>query len=143
MEIARQAGLQLDVTRQLNLPYAHVWLAQRAAEGEVLGFAIAHRLADEFELIDIVTLPGARRQGVGSALIQRLVEVGCDLDLCAMYLEVRSRNLPAIRLYEKHGFTKTHTRPNYYQAPSDDALCMRRPLALRLSPRGELRKLGH
>lgn len=41
-----------------------------------------------------------------------------------IFLEVRSRNDPAIGLYQKQGFRTIGTRKNYYQYPQDDALVM-------------------
>jgi len=40
----------------------------------------------------------------------------------AILLEVRESNLPARRLYEKHGFREVGRRRVYYQDPADDAV---------------------
>ena len=44
-------------------------------------------------------------------------------------LEVNAANLPAIKLYEKHGFTVVGHRPKFYNN-SGDALLMRKTLGL-------------
>ena len=44
--------------------------------------------------------------------------------LAFMTLEVRESNLPAIRLYEKHGFAVVGKRKNNYDLPKEDALLM-------------------
>ena len=40
------------------------------------------------------------------------------------YLEVRESNMPAQKLYEKHGFVKTGERKNYYKNPIENAILM-------------------
>ena len=37
----------------------------------------------------------------------------------SLSLEVRSSNLPALRLYEKYGFVFSHVRKSYYRDGSD------------------------
>ena len=39
----------------------------------------------------------------------------------AATLEVRAGNLPAVRLYEAHGFVLEGYRKNYYRDPKEDA----------------------
>ena len=52
------------------------------------------------------------RQGIGSALMQRLIAFARDTAQAEMMqLEVRSDNAAAIALYEKFGFVKTGTFP--------------------------------
>ena len=50
-------------------------------------------------------------------------------------LEVRCTNLPAVKLYEKHGFRQTRVRPNYYSRPSEDGIDM----ALEIAPAFQIR----
>ena len=44
-----------------------------------------------------------------------------------MFLEVRTDNVPALRMYEDYGFVRTGVRKNYYQASGADAYAMMRP----------------
>ena len=46
---------------------------------------------------------------------------------CA-FLEVRSRNTPAIKLYTAYGFAEVGRRNKYYRDPEDDAIVMMRGL---------------
>ena len=41
-----------------------------------------------------------------------------------LFLEVRSKNTPAIKLYNSLSFKKISERKNYYKDPVDDALIM-------------------
>ena len=43
-----------------------------------------------------------------------------------LFLEVRSRNVPAIKLYTAYGFKEIGIRKNYYKDPQDDAIVMLR-----------------
>jgi ribosomal-protein-alanine N-acetyltransferase len=51
-----------------------------------------------------------------------------------IFLEVRESNLPARRLYEKHGFHETGRRRGYYQNPAEDAILYVRDLMSRAEP---------
>ena len=67
-----------------------------------------------------------QRHGVGTALLEALV---CEADArgaAHLDLEVRADNASAIRLYEKHGFSRLGLRRGYYQPSGADALVMRR-----------------
>jgi len=98
----------------------------------ILGFAVVRGVAVgaqfECELESLVVRPEAQRRGVGSTLlagaIHHLRAAGASLFL----LEVRPSNLPAIRLYERFGFTLAGLRKGYYAGqngmPSEDALLM-------------------
>ena len=46
-----------------------------------------------------------------------------------LFLEVRSRNIPARKLYTAYGFKEIGVRKNYYKNPQDDAIIMLRASA--------------
>ena len=52
-------------------------------------------------------------KGIGTALIGRILAFARENGLEQVFLEVRSDNARAIRLYEKHGFCKLCTYPAY------------------------------
>ena len=79
---------------------------------------------DEGYISNVAVSAKYRRQGVADALIDALNERAEALTLAFMTLEVRRSNLPAIRLYEKHGFAVVGSRKNYYDLPKEDALLM-------------------
>jgi len=47
-----------------------------------------------------------------------------ELNVCAMTLEVRASNLPAINLYKKHNFALEGVRKNFYEHPREDGHIM-------------------
>jgi len=105
-----------------------LWLVCRLGE-EVVGFAGFRMVAaDEAELLRLAVAPPWRRQGVASLLLTWALEdlAGRGVESC--FLEVRSRNLAALRLYKRLGFVCQGTRPGYYRQPRDSAVVMARAL---------------
>ena len=106
----------------LENPHAAILLAE-GEDGAVLGYAVLSAVLDEGNLDNIAVAPHCRRRGVADALISALINFGWA-SLSALLLEVRASNLPAIALYEKHGFVPVGRRKNYYETPREDALLM-------------------
>ena len=106
----------------LESPHTGFLLAE-GEDGAVLGYAVLSAVLDEGNLDNIAVDPRCRRQGVADALLSALTEFG-RTSLSVLYLEVRASNLPAIALYEKHGFVPVGRRKNYYEMPREDALLM-------------------
>ena len=79
---------------------------------------------DEGYISNVAVSPEYRRQGIADALIERLCIICRGLELSFVTLEVRAGNMPAIALYEKHGFHRVGLRRNYYERPREDALIM-------------------
>ncbi|MGE4275961.1 MAG: ribosomal protein S18-alanine N-acetyltransferase [Lawsonibacter sp.] len=94
-------------------------------EGNILGYAGLHVVLNEGYIDNVAVEPDARRHGVASALLDVYCRFGAA-NLSFLTLEVRASNLPAIRLYEKHGFQQVGLRPGYYQLPREDAAIMTR-----------------
>ena len=90
-----------------------------------VGYLIGTRIAGEAEILRIATDVNARKLGIGSALMKAFIDICRGGNDCSIFLEVRSKNAPAISLYRAHGFSEYATRKNYYKSPDDDALMMR------------------
>ena len=73
-------------------------------------------------------VPELRRRGTAQALLQALQERLAARGIGSLMLEVRASNLPAQRLYTAAGFACIGRRPNYYLAPREDALILRKEL---------------
>ena len=106
----------------LEGPHITILLAE-GENGGVLGYAVLSSILDEGNLDNIAVAPHCRRRGVANALLSALTGFG-RANLSALMLEVRASNLPAIALYEKHGFIPVGRRKNYYESPKEDALLM-------------------
>jgi [ribosomal protein S18]-alanine N-acetyltransferase len=100
-------------------------------EGRLSGYLICSRYDRVWHIMNVAVDPDVRRQGLGTALLTRLLERVADED--ARYtLEVRRSNGPAIELYERFGFLVAGLRRRYYQDNGEDALVMwRTPATLR------------
>lgn len=84
-----------------------------------LGYLAGVVLFGELEVVRVFVSEGARSRGVGGELMgSALGEVGLA------FLEARSQNLPAVRLYQRAGFELVSVRVNYYSNPVDDAVIM-------------------
>jgi ribosomal-protein-alanine N-acetyltransferase len=103
------------------------FIAAMHGEG-TLGFAVFREVGDDGELLQIATRKDARCSGVGSALLENVLEYAQSKSLHKVFLEVRKSNTPAIRLYEKFGFVELRTRRGYYDNPTEDALVMEREI---------------
>lgn len=93
-------------------------------EGALVGFYLARLVGTDLELLKLAVEPSLRRQGIASGLLASCLDWGRRSMCEACYLEVRKSNVPAIRLYERHGFHTIGTRRHYYQDPVEDALVM-------------------
>ena len=78
----------------------------------------------ESEIARIATDQAQRRMGVGSALIQYLIEKARRTMGSRILLDVRESNLPARAFYETQGFLEDGIRRNYYDTPREDAVLM-------------------
>ncbi len=97
-------------------------------EPELVGYVIFSRVPPEGEILRIAVAESARRQGVAKRLLDALRAECAQEGITRLLLEVRAGNRPAVRLYEKAGFTVDGVRKAYYQDPEEDALLMSRQL---------------
>jgi len=106
LELSKPSGICLAVT-----------------EGDrIAGYLICSRYDQAWHLMNVAVDPGARRRGLGSALLAAMIErAGED---AAFTLEVRTSNAGAIALYEQFGFRAAGTRRRYYTDTGEDALIM-------------------
>jgi ribosomal-protein-alanine N-acetyltransferase len=98
------------------------WVAEK--EGDVIGFLVARRVANDLEILNFAVRPSARHLGVGKSLLLETLAWGTAFQAEKAFLEVRASNLGAQRFYERNGFEMTGRRPRYYTAPIEDALVL-------------------
>lgn len=103
-------------------PSAPSRLCLVAEGGALQGFLVAQTAGPEWELENIVVAPAARRQGVGTQLLRRLLQAARQRHAPAVLLEVRASNATARALYGSCGFIEMGVRPGYYQQPQEDAV---------------------
>jgi ribosomal-protein-alanine N-acetyltransferase len=103
---------------------------------QVVGFCAFWRVLDELHINNLAVLPGARRTGVASALLRRVLAEGAKLGARRATLEVRRSNEIARRLYERFGFSVAGVRRGYYSQPTEDALVLWRESLDSVNPQG-------
>jgi [ribosomal protein S18]-alanine N-acetyltransferase len=92
-------------------------------DDRLAGYLICSRYERVWHIMNVAVDPSERRQGLGSALITRLLE-RVDDDQARFTLEVRRSNEDALRLYERFGFKVAGIRRRYYQDNGEDAFVM-------------------
>lgn len=102
--------------------------------GQIVGFAVLARVADEAELESIAVAEAVRRQGVGRLLLVQLTQWALAESLFRMLLEVRASNARAIRFYQAAGWRIGGSRKRYYADPEEDAVLMELPLPAAARP---------
>jgi ribosomal-protein-alanine N-acetyltransferase len=92
-------------------------------DGRLAGYLVCSRYDRVWHIMNIAIDLDRRRQGLATALMERLLErTGGER---AQYtLEVRQSNEGAIELYRGFGFRAAGTRRRYYQDNGEDALIM-------------------
>ena len=89
----------------------------------IVGYLVCSRYDTVWHLMNVAIEPARQRQGIASALLERLFEQA-DRPNEQYTLEVRTSNDGAIRLYERFGFRAAGRRRAYYHDNREDALIM-------------------
>ena len=84
---------------------------------------------DEASVTNIAVHPDLRRQGLGRAILDGLLQAAVAHGSRELFLEVRVSNGAAIALYESAGFETVGRRKGFYRAPTEDALIMKKTLS--------------
>ncbi|MDE5866644.1 MAG: ribosomal protein S18-alanine N-acetyltransferase [Lachnospiraceae bacterium] len=92
--------------------------------GQVVGGCGLLLVAGEGNITNVVIDKNVRNQGIGTKLLQFMIDDGYLNGLNAFTLEVRVSNAAAIHVYEKLGFFSEGIRPNFYEKPTEDAMIM-------------------
>lgn len=91
--------------------------------GKIIGDAslerMPRRMSHRGEL-GICVLKAYWNKGIGSRLMQGIIDFAKENDYDFVDLEVRSDNLSAIHLYEKYGFKKLGTHPSFFKIDDKD-----------------------
>lgn len=97
-----------------------VVLADKA--GRIIGYCVSKVNSTLSHLISVAVLPDHRRCGAASRMLKELLAASNQRGLQEVSLEVRTDNVPAIRLYRRFGFADVGVTPNYY---SDGSAALR------------------
>lgn len=97
-------------------------------EAGLSGFLVARSLLGESEILNFGVRPDARGRGIGSDLLQQVVDWSKQGRARRIMLEVRASNLLAQRFYARHDFGVVGRRGRYYSNPVEEALLLDRAL---------------
>jgi ribosomal-protein-alanine N-acetyltransferase len=98
-------------------------------DSKVVGWCACRTVWPEAEMLKIAVIEAERHRGLGSLLLDSLLEDLQKQDYGGLFLEVRAKNTPALLFYEKHGFRQVGKRMGYYADPDDDALILQKDIA--------------
>lgn len=92
--------------------------------GELVGFLMAWRVADQLHILNLASDPRCLRQGIGTALLREAARRGLAAGLVEATLEVRRSNVAGRAFYRHHGFREVGLRKRYYADNGEDALVL-------------------
>ncbi len=95
-------------------------------EDKTVGYGGMYTVLDEGYVTNIGVLPEYRKNGIGTKIVNKLIDFSIEKQLSFISLEVRVSNVVAINLYKKLGFEEQGKRKNFYSNPVEDALIMTR-----------------
>ncbi|MDK7189467.1 ribosomal protein S18-alanine N-acetyltransferase [Bifidobacterium sp. UMB1230] len=90
----------------------------------VAGYAGFWFDGDDAQIMTIGVAKEYQKQGIASNLLKTMIENAKSIGAKRMLLEVKVNNNPALKLYEKFGFTKMGLRKRYYMPEGIDAYTM-------------------
>ena len=122
-----------DFEETLTNPYRFYLVAEadhvtETISDRILGGCMLTHVAGEGDISNVAVYEKYRKNGIAAVLMTELLRLGAErYGITAFTLEVRSKNIPARRLYEKLGFESKGVRPDFYEKPKDDAVIMHKP----------------
>jgi putative acetyltransferase len=125
-------GLALDAIFQ---PHIHFFVAR--LDGAAVGCAGVALFADLAEVKRMYVRPAVRGRGIADALLARIENVTRDAGLARLCLETGDRQLAAIRVYERAGFSRCGAFGAYAAMPPASIVTSRffeKHLAIDTSP---------
>lgn len=81
---------------------------------KIVGFAGILIYPPEMEIMNIVTKRQERKKGIGTLLLNKIIEIAENRSIENIFLEVSQNNYIAKKLYENAGFCEIGIRKNYY-----------------------------
>lgn len=94
-------------------------IVAKSNDNTIVGFAGLKTILDEADIMNIVVKKDFRHNGIGSILLENLINYSKNTNMKTITLEVNENNLSAIRLYDKFSFDKLGIRKKYYNGESD------------------------
>lgn len=97
-------------------------------DGEAAAYGGVSVAIPDADITNVATLPLYRRRGYAKRVVLGLFDEAKKRGIESLYLEVRRSNVAAIALYESLGFFTVGERKNFYSAPREDAVLMKKEI---------------
>ena len=91
---------------------------------KIAGYIGMWHIVNEGHITNLAVDEPYRRMGVGSMLLEALIDLAVEREMIGLTLEVRMGNTAAQKLYTKYGFKPEGIRKNYYSDTREDAVIM-------------------
>lgn len=102
---------------ELSNPFSKCIIAR--LNNKVVGFAGIWFSVDDAHVTNIVVKKSHRNKGIGSLLLEKLINLTKENCKSCLTLEVNTNNIYAQRLYTKYNFKNLGIRKNYYNGLED------------------------
>ena len=135
--IRRDHSAILDIERDaFEFPWTHEELVQALRQRncigmvvevnhEILGFMVYELYKARLRIVNIAVRKDARRAGIGTAMVGRLIDKLSQTKRTEIELEVRETNLNAQLFFQSHGFRCVSVQHDYYDHTNEDAYLFR------------------
>ena len=88
----------------------------------IIGYIAADILYDHLDISSVLVDINYTRKGIAYTLLSYVIDYAKKNNIPEIFLEVRTSNIPAQKLYEKFNFLKINIRKNYYADNLEDAI---------------------
>lgn len=112
------------ILQELQAPMRAYYADVDLNTNTVAGYAGFWFDGDDAQIMTIGVAKEYQKRGIASNLLKTMIENAKSIGAKRMLLEVRVNNNPALKLYEKFGFTKMGLRKRYYMPEGIDAYTM-------------------
>jgi len=92
---------------------------------QITGFMVYELHKSKLHILNFAVDPKARKRGVGSHMVAKLVDKLTQQRRNEIFLEIRETNLPAQLFFKNKGFRAVSVLRNHYDDTSEDAYLMR------------------
>ena len=112
------------ILQELQAPMRAYYADVELNTNTVAGYAGFWFDGDDAQIMTIGVAKEYQKRGIASNLLKTMIENAKSIGAKRMLLEVKVNNNPALKLYEKFGFTKMGLRKRYYMPEGIDAYTM-------------------
>jgi ribosomal-protein-alanine N-acetyltransferase len=113
---------------ELQQPTGFQFVVRNETTEKIQAVLCGRIIADEAEILKLSVAESARQKGVGSQLLDFVLNYCREKGAKNCFLELRASNTAARKLYETRGFFRVGSRKNYYNEPVEDAILVQREL---------------